>query len=232
VVPPGSHRVSRVRRYSGTPRQAARIRVRGPNPVSPAFPGRSASARLCDCTMRGPTTPAALAQPPVWPLPRSLATTRGISVDFSSSGYLDVSVPQVAAAAPMCSARGAGGWPPAGSPIRRSAARSGYVPLTAAYRSLSRPSSASCAKASTVCPYHLLFRWLEHTSSPPLRLAPPRRLDAIFLKKIDFSHAMQLSRYGEGEPSRPDAARLPARRRKAGGGRAPPATVVFSLERR
>ena len=33
--------------------------------------------------------------PPVWPLPLSLATTRGISVDFSSSGYLDVSVPQV-----------------------------------------------------------------------------------------------------------------------------------------
>ena len=33
--------------------------------------------------------------PPVWPLPLSLATTRGISVDFSSSGYLDVSVPRV-----------------------------------------------------------------------------------------------------------------------------------------
>ena len=32
---------------------------------------------------------------PVWPLPLSLATTRGISVDFSSSRYLDVSVPEV-----------------------------------------------------------------------------------------------------------------------------------------
>ena len=31
----------------------------------------------------------------VWPLPLSLATTRGISFDFSSSGYLDVSVPRV-----------------------------------------------------------------------------------------------------------------------------------------
>ena len=31
------------------------------------------------------------------------------------------------------------------------------VRLTAAYRSLTRPSSASSAKASTVCPYHLLF---------------------------------------------------------------------------
>ena len=33
--------------------------------------------------------------PPVWPDPLSLATTRGISVDFSSSRYLDVSVPGV-----------------------------------------------------------------------------------------------------------------------------------------
>ena len=31
----------------------------------------------------------------VWPLPRSLAATRGIDVSFSSSGYLDVSVPRV-----------------------------------------------------------------------------------------------------------------------------------------
>ena len=31
----------------------------------------------------------------VWPLPFSLATTHGISFDFSSSGYLDVSVPRV-----------------------------------------------------------------------------------------------------------------------------------------
>ena len=33
--------------------------------------------------------------PPVCPLPRSLATTSGISVDFSSSPYLDVSVQAV-----------------------------------------------------------------------------------------------------------------------------------------
>ena len=33
--------------------------------------------------------------PLVWPLPRSLATTGGISVDFSSSPYLDVSVQAV-----------------------------------------------------------------------------------------------------------------------------------------
>jgi hypothetical protein len=32
---------------------------------------------------------------PVWALPRSLATTRRITVVFSSTGYLDVSVPRV-----------------------------------------------------------------------------------------------------------------------------------------
>ena len=34
----------------------------------------------------------------VWPLPISLATTFGISFDFSSSGYLDVSLPRVPSA--------------------------------------------------------------------------------------------------------------------------------------
>jgi hypothetical protein len=40
------------------------------------------------------TTPERLLLP-VWPMPRSLATTCGISVDFSSSPYLDVSVQAV-----------------------------------------------------------------------------------------------------------------------------------------
>ena len=39
-------------------------------------------------------TPKVL-RPLVWPLPRSLATTSGISVDFFSSPYLDVSVQAV-----------------------------------------------------------------------------------------------------------------------------------------
>ena len=39
-------------------------------------------------------TPVVLLQQ-VWPLPVSLAATSGISVDFSSSAYLDVSVQRV-----------------------------------------------------------------------------------------------------------------------------------------
>ena len=73
----------------------------------------------------GPTTPAA--QRPeactlagLGPGPLSLAATRGISVDFSSSGYLDVSVPRVASSRPMRSGAGARALPRAGCPIRRS----------------------------------------------------------------------------------------------------------------
>ncbi len=39
-------------------------------------------------SMAGPSTPARSFRPcPVWALPRSLATTQGISFDFCSSGY-------------------------------------------------------------------------------------------------------------------------------------------------
>ena len=34
----------------------------------------------------------------VWAIPRSLATTEGVSIDFLSYGYLDVSVPRVGSA--------------------------------------------------------------------------------------------------------------------------------------
>ena len=56
----------------------------------------------------------------VWAIPRSLAATQGIAVAFSSSGYLDVSVPPVGPLWPMCSARSDGTLPPSGFPIRKS----------------------------------------------------------------------------------------------------------------
>ena len=88
----------------------------------------------------------------VWPLPRSLATTYGISVDFFSSPYLDVSVQAV----PLIylfiqymmhrldSMR---------------IAPFGYLriisclPIPIAFRSLPRPSSAPDAKASSLRSY-------------------------------------------------------------------------------
>ena len=43
----------------------------------------------------GSYNPEAAVTAPVWALPLSLATTRGITIVFSSSAYLDVSVQQV-----------------------------------------------------------------------------------------------------------------------------------------
>ena len=71
----------------------------------------------------------------VWAFPRSLATTCGLIVIFSSYGYLDVSVPHV------CSLTGS---------VTGVACRvapfgdlriKGYLLLPATFRSLSRPSS-------------------------------------------------------------------------------------------
>ena len=88
--------------------------------------------------------------PLVWPLPRSLATTSGISVDVFSSPYLDVSVQAVhhvrlfysTQVDRVCLSRVS----PFGN-LRIEA----YLQLPEAYRSLSRPSSAPDAKAFTLC---------------------------------------------------------------------------------
>ena len=80
VDPPDSHRVSRARRCSGADGRGDPIRVRGSNPVPPAFPGRSASVRLCNRTIVGPTTPGGTCPPRFALGPLSLATTRGISI--------------------------------------------------------------------------------------------------------------------------------------------------------
>ena len=86
--------------------------------------------------------------------PLSLATTRGISFDFSSSGYLDVSVPPVAPRPRMRSAGGRRASSPGGFSHSETHGSCGHVPLAVDYRGLSRPSSASCAKASTACPWY------------------------------------------------------------------------------
>ena len=106
VVPPASDRVSRARPYSGSQTAVLVLRVRGSHPLRPAFPCRSARTWFCNCG-RGLGAPGsasrntceatapALAPSQVWARALSLAATRAISVDFSSSGYLDVSVPPV-----------------------------------------------------------------------------------------------------------------------------------------
>ena len=90
MVPPSSHGVSRVPRYSGYSQPLTLFGYR-----ALTFFGRpSHTFLLSACVPYAVQTPVVLL-PPVWPLPRSLATTSGISVDFFSSPYLDVSVQAV-----------------------------------------------------------------------------------------------------------------------------------------
>ena len=78
--------------------------------------------------------PNAAATELVWAAPRSLAATGGITLVFFSSGYLDVSVPRVRLLSDNYSSNS---WvAPFGYPRIDS-----YVPIPAAFRSLSRPSS-------------------------------------------------------------------------------------------
>ena len=103
---------------------------------------------------RGNASPLTLA--PVWARALSLAATRAISVDFSSSGYLDVSVPPVVPPR-LCVQRGVAGHGPCWVPPFGDPRIEGRVRLPGDYRGLPRPSSTSCAKASAVRPRYLLL---------------------------------------------------------------------------
>ena len=98
---------------------------------------------------------AARVRSPVCPRPPFARRYSGdLGIDFFSSGYLDVSVPRVVLPRPMDSG---GGWQARACRVRPfgDPRVEGCVPLTADYRSLPRPSSASCAKASAVRPTYL-----------------------------------------------------------------------------
>ena len=149
MVPARSRKVSRVLRYSGSCR------------LSFAFPYKTFtfSGRLSQnlsgsyLSLFAVQTPSGF-RPMVWPLSLSLATTQEIDVSFSSSGYLDVSVPRVPLLtlfdlrqhdmSSTCRVS------PFGNPWI-----TGYLLLPTAFRSLSRPSSAPSAKAFPLCSYFL-----------------------------------------------------------------------------
>ena len=141
MVPPVSHGVSRVPRYSGSDLKYIAFRLRGSHPLWQAFPDLSTKLVLrCDRPQ-----PRRI-NPPVWPLPRSLATTCGISVDVLSCPYLDVSdqgVPFVRLFDSTHDTRVLLWWVSPFGNLRIN----GYLLLPEAYRSLSRPSSAPDAKA-------------------------------------------------------------------------------------
>ena len=142
MVPPSSHRVSRVRRYSGyswlsSPFVYESLTLSGAS---------SHTLRLGYLMPSAVLTPKVLL-PSVWPPPLSLATTQGISVDVFSSPYLDVSVQAVP---PVylwiqytVTGLDSGRVSPFGYPRIIACFR-----LPVAFRRSLRPSSAPSAKAS------------------------------------------------------------------------------------
>ena len=142
MVPPYSHRVSRVRRYSGYSWLISSF-VYEPLTLSGAS---SHTLRLDSFIPFAVRTPSVLL-PMVWPAPLSLATTQGISVDVFSSPYLDVSVQAVPSVylwiQYTVTGLDSGRVSPFGYPRIIACFR-----LPVAFRRSLRPSSAPSAKAS------------------------------------------------------------------------------------
>ena len=141
VVHPSSHRVSRVRRYSGYQLSVFSF-VYG---ILTLYDWLSHAIRLDLSDHDAGPNPRKQCLL-VWPLPRSLATTYGISVDVFSSPYLDVSVQAVPHVHLFDSMHVDTVLPYRVSPFGNPRIKA-YLQLPAAYRSLSRPSSAPDAKA-------------------------------------------------------------------------------------
>ena len=147
VVHPSSHGVSRVPRYSGYLLSAS-VFTYGALTLC----GRPSHAVLLTSTsVMQVRTPKKLL-PSVWPPPRSLATTCGISVDFFSSPYLDVSVQAVPLIRLWIHRMMHGHDSVRVAPFRHLRIKVCLL-LPAAFRSLPRLSSAPGAKAFALRPF-------------------------------------------------------------------------------
>ena len=92
MVPPVSDRISLVPPYSGYGYVSTQFRIHGFHVLRPNFPDGSSIKLKSTSPSYNPDHAVTRS---VWANPRSLATTCGITVVFSSCGYLDVSVPRV-----------------------------------------------------------------------------------------------------------------------------------------
>ena len=90
MVPPLSMRIPRARMYSGSPPPSRLFAYRALTLFR-----RPSHAVLLKLVVRSRVLTPKILLPPVWPLPISLAATLGISFDFSSCAYLDVSLRRV-----------------------------------------------------------------------------------------------------------------------------------------
>ncbi len=140
--PPASHGVPRAPCYSGTSiiTEGSRFCIQDYHLLWLFFPEHSAGDAFVTPYQRPQPQKASFL---VWAIPLSLAATYGVSVDFLSCRYLDVSVPCVSFAWPMHSAMDDRIWlpSPAGLPHSDIPGLTVIRHLPRAYRSLSRPSS-------------------------------------------------------------------------------------------
>ena len=132
---------------------APQFRLRDFYPLWFTFPGNSTIKSQCVSQSSTPKVLLLL----VWPLSLSLAATQKISFDFSSSAYLDVSVQRVSPHIPIYSVYADKVLLCRVSPFGNLRIYS-HLHLPAAYRSLSRPSSAPNAKAFSMCSSSLDLR--------------------------------------------------------------------------
>ena len=151
MVPPASHRVPRAPCYSGTPAvtQGSRFRIQDFHLLWFHFPEDSAGDAFITVYRCPQHRKASFS---VWASPLSLAATNGVSVDFLSCRYLDVSVPCVRSTWPMHSAMSNAGRLPAnvGLPHSDIPGLTDARLLPRTYRSLPRPSSPLDTKTSPI----------------------------------------------------------------------------------
>ncbi len=129
--------------------QDNRFRLRDYHPLRSLFPERSANAVFLTANRCPQPHKASFV---VWADPLSLAATNGVSLDFFSCRYLDVSVPCVRPTWPMHSAMGERIWLPSpdGFPHSEIPGLTDARLLPRAYRSLPRPSSPLDTKTSPI----------------------------------------------------------------------------------
>ena len=148
VVLPASHKVSRVSWYSGAELFIIAFTYKTITSYGPTFQLCSVSNNFTLCSVRNPEDKSS-----VWALSLSLAATQKIDFSFSSSRYLDVSVPQVFLHKAMNSLYDTWGFPCEfpHSEISGSLAMCAYPKLIAAYHVLHRllmPRHSPCALCS------------------------------------------------------------------------------------
>ena len=178
--------------------EAVQFRLRGRYPLRRAVPCTSPTTQLCNSPTRrqadqlkpynpATTTAAAYHVATVWALPLSLATTQGVEVSFLSSGYLDVSVPQLASPHPMYSGASTTALPVVGFPIRKS-----------------RGQRLVSTSPELIAAAHVLLRLLA-PRHPPCALS-------LLIVKNSLVTAMEFSRCARTDvrPTRDDRLRLTA----------------------